>query len=57
VIDELKKGEFDTVLGKMRFDTHGQTTLITMFVYQVEGNKWVPKYRRESNGELKPFTR
>lgn len=57
VIDELKKGEFDTVLGKMRFDSHGQTTLITMFVYQVEGNKWVPKYRGESNGELKPFTR
>jgi branched-chain amino acid transport system substrate-binding protein len=57
VIDELKKGEFDSVLGKMRFDSHGQTTLITMFVYQVEGNKWLPKYRGESNGELKPFTR
>lgn len=57
VIDELKKGEFDTVLGKIRFDSHGQTTLITMFVYQVEGNKWIPKYQGEPNGELKPFTR
>jgi len=55
VIEELKKGAFDTVVGRMSFDRNGQTTLITLFVYQVENGRWVPKYKADGKGGLEPL--
>jgi branched-chain amino acid transport system substrate-binding protein len=55
VINELKKGEFETVLGRMRFDDHGQTTLVTIFVYQVRNGEWVPLFQADGKGSLMAF--
>ncbi|MFH1373971.1 MAG: branched-chain amino acid ABC transporter substrate-binding protein [bacterium] len=55
VIDQLKTGEFETVLGDMRFDSDGQTTLVTLFIYEVTDGQWVPRYYVAGSGELAPF--
>jgi branched-chain amino acid transport system substrate-binding protein len=55
VIDQLKAGEFSTILGKMRFDQNGQTSLITIWVYQIQNGKWHPLYHADGNGHLVSF--
>lgn len=55
IIEEMKTGEFETVLGNVSFDEDGQTRLITIFVDIVKDGRWIPEFSADGKGGLERF--
>ena len=52
VLDELKGGTFDTVLGPIVFGQTGQSRWVDMAVYEARGRKWAPIFVTDESGNL-----
>lgn len=52
VIEEMKKGTYDTAIGKVSFDEYGENKLRMMSFHIVKNGQWVPLYYTNPDGEL-----
>jgi branched-chain amino acid transport system substrate-binding protein len=49
ILKELGSDEFDTLLGKLRFDQNGMPDILNIAIYQVVDGKWKMLYMTDRN--------
>lgn len=54
IIEEMKKGTFNTAVGKVAFDKNGDNKLITIAFYIVKNGKWIVTHKVDRNGNIVP---